>query len=212
MTLQKSSIVELQANFYRDGFGKMLRIAASFCLIVCLLFAIILYLHLSKPRPLVFPVDDAWRVQPAVPLNQAYLTKPNLLQWIGDVLPKIFVYDFNHYNDQLKIASQYFTDRGWKVFLNQLNNYANYNTVLNDKLFVNGEPLGAPVLLNSGLLAGRFAWWVQIPIKISYSGYKPIPVQQLTLQILIVRVPTLTSLAGVGIDNIIVTKSNKERL
>jgi intracellular multiplication protein IcmL len=209
--LQESSVVELQANFYRDSFGKMLLILFSFALIVLILIAIIFYLHFSKPQPLVFPVDSEWRVQPAIPLNQPYLTKPNLLQWVGDVLPKIFLYDFNNYNEQLKQASQFFTPRGWTVFLNQLNNYANYNNVLNNKLFVNVEPLGAPILLNSGLLAGRFAWWVQIPIKISYSGFKSLPTQFLTLQILIVRVPTLTNLSGIGIDNVIVSKS-KDRL
>jgi intracellular multiplication protein IcmL len=212
LSLEELQVVELLNRFYRDSFGKILFIMAGFCSIIVILAGISIYLHFSKPAPLVFSVDDEWRVQAIIPLNQPYLSRPDLLQWVGDVLPKIFVYDFSHYNDQLKQASQYFTPRGWKVFLNQLNNYANYNTVLNGKVFVNAEPIGAPVLLSSGLLSGRYAWWVQLPIKITYSGYKALPVQYLTLQVLVVRVPTLANLSGIGIDNVIVATNIKDRL
>jgi intracellular multiplication protein IcmL len=210
--LQELHSVELQEHFYRDHFDKMVFILLGFCAIFIILICISFYLHFSKPTPLAFPVDSEWRIQSSVPLNQPYLTKPDLLQWVGDVIPQVFVYDYNHYHDQIKQASQYFTPRGWKVFLNQLNNYANYNNVLSNKMFVNGEPLGAPMLLNSGLLSGRFAWWVQIPIKINYSGYRSPSSQYLTLQVLLVRVPTLTNLSGVGIDNVMVTNNAKDRL
>lgn len=205
--MQEHHTVEIRSLFYRDGFGKILIILLGFGLIGSVLVGISLYLYLSKPLPLVFSVDKEWRVQPAVPLYQPYLTVADLSQWIGDILPKIFTYDFNSYNDQLERASHYFTSDGWKVFLNQLNNYVNYNTVISNKLYVNVEALSAPYLLNSGVLSGRYAWWVQIPVKISYSGYKSLQTQYLTLQILVVRVPTLTNLSGIGINNMIVVKS-----
>jgi intracellular multiplication protein IcmL len=125
---------------------------------------------------------------------------------VNDTLLKVFVFDFNHYNEQLKNASQYFTEDGWKIFLNQLNIYANYNNVQAYKLFVNSSPASAPYLLNEGLLSGRYAWWVQIQVNITYAGYAPPPTKTLTLQVLVVRVPTLNNLMGVGIDNVIVAK------
>lgn len=197
-------VVNLRDDFYRDSFGKVVVIIIGILTAIILLVALSIYLYLDKPPPVTFPVDKEWRVIKPVPLDQPYLSRPDLYQWVSDVIQKVFVLDFNHYNDQLKTASQYFTTDGWKVFLNQLNVYANYNNVQAYKLFVNGVPAGAPYLLNDGLLAGRYAWWVQMPITINYAGYSPPPSKTLTLQVLVVRVPTLNNLNGVGIDNVIV--------
>lgn len=209
---EESRTVELKDDFYRDSFGKVVLIFIVVFLSIVLLVALSLYLYLSKPPPMSFPVADEWRVQAPVPLDQPYLSKPEILQWVSEVIPKSFLYDFNHYNDQLKEASQYFTANGWKIFLNQLNNYANYNNVQMYKLFVNSSPTAAPYILSDGLISGRYAWWVQMPINIVYAGFAPPPNKALTLQVLVVRVPTLNNLTGVGIDNVLVVNNTGNRL
>lgn len=207
-----SQIMDLRDDFYRDSFGKVIVIFILILSSIGLLIALSLYLYLTKPPPIAFPVADEWRVQAPVPLDQPYLSKPEILQWVSEVIPKSFVYDFNHYNDQLKDAQQYFTPNGWKIFLNQLNNYANYNNVLMYKLFVNSWPTAAPVILNDGLISGRYGWWVQMPVNIVYAGFAPPPNKALTLQILVVRVPTLNNLTGVGIDNVLVVNNTSAPL
>ena len=204
MVEEGKSVVELRDDFYRDSFGKMTLIIFSFCLAIGLLVAMSFYLYLAKPLPVTFAVADEWRVRPPVPLDQPYLSVPDMLQWVGDVVPKVFVYDFNRYNDQLKVASQYFTPEGWKIFLNQLNIYANYNNVQTYKQFITSAPAGAPFILNQGLLSGKYAWWVQMPITLSYQGNNQSAEKTLTLQVLLVRVSTLDNLIGVAIDNVIV--------
>ena len=211
MAEEESHVVTLRNDFYRDSFGKVIFIIVCICIAIGFIAATSVYLHLSKPSPITFPVYADWRVQPDVSLDKPYLTTPEMLQWVSEVIPKSFVYDFNHYNDQLKIASQYFTANGWKVFLNQLNNYVDYTTVVSNKLFVNRARTSAPYVLNPGLLAGRYAWWVQMPIVINFVGYNRSSRQNLTLQLLVVRVSTLNNLAGVAIDNVIVAKSSNSQ-
>lgn len=203
---EEEQVITLNDDFYRDSFGKVILFIVGIFLAIALLAGLSLYLHLNKPKPVSFPVGDDWRVKPLVPLNEAYLSRADLLQFVSDAIPKAFIFDFNHYNNQLKTASQYFTPEGWKVFLDQLNIYANYNNVQAYKLFVNAAPTAAPAVLNEGLLSGRYAWWVEMPIDILYAGYRPPPTKSLTLQILVVRVPTLNNLTGVGINNVIVSK------
>jgi intracellular multiplication protein IcmL len=205
MAEEELHTVELQDGFYRDSFSKMILVIAAICTAIILLIGLSLYFFLAKPKPITFLVDREWRVQPAISLAQPYLATANLLQWVSDVLPLAFNYDFNHYNDQLKLVSKYFTADGWKIFLNQLNIYANYNNVQSYKLFVNGTPAGAPYILNQGLLSGRYGWWVQMQVTINYAGLNPPPSKTLTLQVLVVRVSTLNNLMGVGIDNVVVT-------
>ena len=204
--------VALRDDFYRDGFGKILISLASVSVAIILLIAASVYLYLTKPVPVTFLVDKEWRVQKPVALDQPYLLSADLLQWVSNALANSFVYDFDHYDEQLKSASRYFTADGWKVFLNQLNIYANYNNVQKNKIFVNSAPTGAPFILRQGLLPGRrYAWWIQIPLLISYAGYNQSSSDNVTLQVLVVRVPTLNNLMGVGIDNVIVAKTTRNQ-
>ncbi|MBX3708606.1 MAG: DotI/IcmL/TraM family protein [Gammaproteobacteria bacterium] len=205
MAAEEIQVVELRDDFYRDSLGRVVFIIIGFCIAIMGLLGLSLFFYLDKPPPVTFPVDNEMRVQPPVPLTQPYLSTPDLLQWVADVLQKVFVFDFNHYNQQLKDASQYFTTNGWQAFLNQLNIYANYNNVQAYKLFITSTPEAAPYVLREGVIqeSGRYGWWVQMPVTINYAGYKPPPSKPLVLQLLVVRVSTLNNLTGVGIDNVI---------
>ncbi|VVC76685.1 hypothetical protein AQUSIP_20090 [Aquicella siphonis] len=205
MAGEEVNVSELRDSFYRDSFGRVIFVIVSVGVCIVTLAALSLYFYLDKPPPVIFPVDNEMRVQKPVPLNQPYLSTPDLLQWVADVVPRSFVLDFNHYNDQLKDYTQYFTSDGWKTFLNQLNIYANYNNVQAYKLFVTGTPSAAPFIMREGVIpeSGKYGWWVQMPVTINYAGYKPPSGTTLTLQFLVVRVSTLNNLTGVGIDNVI---------
>jgi hypothetical protein len=125
-------------------------------------------------------------------------------------VPTLFNYDFVNYKSELQDNAQYFTENGWKNFLELLNSSIPYVTIMSAKLFVNGTADGAPYVINEGLLAGRYSWWVQTSVNINYSSRYT---QSLNLQVLVVRVPTLNNLYGVAIDNIISPdKSTKDKV
>lgn len=197
--------VQIKTDFYRDSFGKVIFIIASIFLAIIFLIAVALYLHYEQPPPIVFNVDKEWRVKPEVPLDQPYLPTAEVLQWVGEIIPRVFTLDYYHYNDQLKSFQNYFTENGWKIYQNQLNIYANSNDTQQKKLFLMAAPSGAPYIVKEGLLTGRYGWWVQMPITIQYIGGQRTLSNEITLQILVLRVSTLNNLAGVAIDNIIVT-------
>lgn len=208
MAEEELQVVTLRKDFYRDSFGKIIFIMISILIAIILLIAVSLYLYLNKPKPITFSVvDNEWRVKAPVDLNLPYLSVPEVLQWVSDVLQRSFTLDFLHYNDQLNALKSYFTPDGWQVFLNQLNIYANYNNVQTNRVFVTGTAAGAPFIFNQRPVSGRYAWWIQMPLNISFAGYNPPSSQTLTLQVLVVRVSTLNNLAGVAIDNVIVPKS-----
>jgi len=205
MAGEEVTVIELQDQFYRDSVGKLMIAYASIAIAICFMIGIAIYLYMDKPPPITFAVDNEMRVQAPVPLSKPYLSDPDLLQWIAEVLPKVFVYDFNYYDDQLAKAKQYFTENGWATFSNQLNIFANYNTVQASKLFITGTIDGAPTISNSAIVEGtdKYGWLVQIPLTIKYDGYQPMADKKVTFQVLVVRVSTLNNLVGVAIDNII---------
>lgn len=202
MAEEETHVIELRDDFYRDSFSKLVLIIAGVGIGIFFLIVLSIYLYLDKPQPVSFPVSEEWRVQPPVPLNYPYLSVPEVLQWTADAMRRSFVYDFKNYNEQLKEAQQYFTPDGWQSFQNQLNIYASYNNVQTYKLFITGTPTSAPIKLDEGLLSGRYAWKIQLPMMLNYSGVNPPPAKALPLQIWVVRVSTLNNLIGVAIDNV----------
>lgn len=204
MAEDELQIVVLRDDFYRGGFGKVIIIIFGLLLAIASLVALSFYLHITKPQPLTFPVDQEWRVQSDVPLTDPYVTQDVVFQWLNDTFNKVFILDFIHYNDQLQSYQRYFTDNGWNVFLNHLNNYANYNTVQTNRLFVTSVPIGVPSPLNQGILTGRYFWLIELPVTVKYDGMSPSSPVNLKLQVRIVRVSTLTNLAGIGIDDMLV--------
>ncbi|MCD6039398.1 MAG: hypothetical protein K0S27_798 [Gammaproteobacteria bacterium] len=200
MAGEELPIIRLRRDFNRDGFHKVLFVLGVFVISIILLIATSVDLLLSKPEPIKFSTDNEWRIVKPVPIEQPYLIQPDLIQWVSGVLPRLFNYDFMNYANELQKNEHYFTEKGWKKFLALLNNYAPYTTVLNSKLFIKGSVEGAPFLLNQGVLAGRYSWWVQMPVSINYSGGYS---QMLDLQALVVRVSTLDNLYGVAIENIL---------
>lgn len=212
MAEEELNIVRLRTDFYRDGFSKLLLACISIIISIFFLIAISVYFYLEKPLPVYFETDNDWRILPPVPLDQPYLTTADLIQWVSEILPTSFAYDFVNYSKQLKDHQSYFTENGWKIFLGQVNIYANSNDVLSSKLFINTSAAGAPFILNQGILEGKYSWWVQMPINLNYitnEGNKVVP---LVIQALVTRISTLNNLNGVAIENMIVTKGTGEQV
>jgi hypothetical protein len=203
MTGKETEIVSLQDNFYRDGFYKILTVLAIAIAVVVMLFALSVYLFLSKPSPVVFRADDEWRIVSPVPVQYAYLKDADLIQWVSNVVPKLFTIDFVNYNTVLNTNKNYFTENGWARYREQLNTYASLGRLSANRYFVTTTIQRAPVILNQNIVDGKYTWLVQVPFNVVYSGLRTSDTVVLTYQLYIVRIPTLNDLYGVRIDNII---------
>lgn len=206
MAGEELETVKLQDNFYRDGFYKILFVFLTLLTSIGCLIALATYLYVVVPPPVRFSTDNDWRILPPVPLNEPYLRTPDLIQWVSEVLPNSFTFDFVNYAKQFQNITQFYTPNGLSKLTEILNLYVNQKNVESNKLFVNSSAAGAPFILNQGLLQKTYAWWIQMPITInSISVGRSIP-QDLVLQALVVRVSTLNNLNGVAIDNLVVNK------
>jgi intracellular multiplication protein IcmL len=204
MVGEELQVIHLRNDFYRDGFQKMVFALGVITVAISLLIATSLYLFLVKPTPIRFATDDEWRVLPSIPVDKPYLTTANLLQWVSETFSTIFDFDFLNYSKKQLEYQHYFTENGWKKYNDLLNIYVPINSVQRSKSVIVGALNGAPFIVNQGLLAKQYGWWVQIPININFSGYDKSYTQPLILQALIVRVSTLNNLSGVVIDNLVI--------
>lgn len=212
MAVEELLVVRLKDDFYRDGFYKTLTALTIIIAAIVLLISLSVYIYVTKPNPVYFSSDDEWRILSPVPVDQVYISDPDLIQWVSETIPAVFTYDFINYTDQLKGYTQYFTTNGWQKFLEQINEYANFKTIQDSKLFTNAAPAGAPFVLNKGMLNGRYSWWVQMPVALNYISANGSSTTSLVVQALVTRVSTLNNLSGVGIENIIVVKGGGDQI
>lgn len=211
MAGEELEIVRLRKDFYRDGFYKVFIALAMMAAAVFLLLAVSFSLYLEKPNPVTFDTDMDWRVFPSVPVNQPYISTADLLQWISMALPASFSFDFLNYAAEYNDLPHYYTQNGWKKLSDLLLIYANPKTVQDAKLFIQASPSAAPTifsqgLINSGELAGKYGWWVQMPTHIRYSNAEKMYTTPVVIKALVIRVPTLNDLTGVAIEDILISK------
>src|SRR5438128_232615 len=102
-------VVRLKTSFYQDGFYKLLIALTTILVAIVFLIGLSISIYTSKPEPIYFSTDDEWRILPPVPLDKPHLSVADLVQWISDVLPTAFTFDFINYTKQLQNLSQYFT-------------------------------------------------------------------------------------------------------
>lgn len=212
MAENELELIRLRNDFYRDGFKKITFALFTITGAVALAIIVSFYLLTSHPAPVNFAVGNDWRLLPDVPTDRPYLKEADLVQWVSRVVQNLFTYDFADYTDELNSQQQYFTANGWKLYNTQLNTYANASDIAAGKLFVTGSPAGAPIIFNQGLVSDVYTWEIHMPINIRYdslTGHNTVP---LVLQIWVVRTSTLNDLAGVKIDNIVITKGQGDQI
>jgi intracellular multiplication protein IcmL len=209
MVEEELQIIRLRNDFYRDGFQKLLLALGVITTAIGLLVAAFLYLFFVKPVPIHFATDDEWRILAPIPVDKPYLSTANLLQWVSETFSTVFNFDFLNYSKKQAEYQQYFTENGLKKYTDLLNFYVPISSVQKSKSVIVGTLNGGPFIVNQGLLNKRYAWWVQLPININFSGYDRNYTQPLVLQVLVVRVPTLNNLSGVVIDNLVIVNQKQ---
>jgi intracellular multiplication protein IcmL len=196
-------LVRLRNEFYRDSYRRVLAILLLAFLIVFILISALVYVITHPPAPKYFATDSTGRIVPLIPLDQPNLSTPALLQWANIAAVAAFTFDFVNYRQQLQAASEYFTPPGWEAYMQAVQSSNNLGAVIEKKLTVSAVATGAPVVLQQGILNGRYSWKVQIPLLVTYQSANQISQQNLVATLFIARVSTLNSAQGVGIAQFI---------
>ncbi|MGE3919446.1 MAG: type IVB secretion system apparatus protein IcmL/DotI [Gammaproteobacteria bacterium] len=196
-------LVRLRNDFYRDNYRKIVGILLFAIVIVFILAGALVYQISHPPTPKYFATDIQGRMIRLTPLDQPNLSQSALLQWANLAAVAAFTYNFVNYRQELEAASEFFTPDGWQNFISELQSSNNLKAVIDKKLVVSAVATGAPVILQQGVLDGRYAWRVQMPILVSYQSASQITQQNLVVTMLIIRISTLNSARGIGIEQFV---------
>lgn len=196
--------VTLRNQFYRDGQRKLV-LCLGLSLIVNLIAGIILfYVITHPPQPKYFATSINGRITPLFPLNEPNQSDSAVLQWANQAAIAAFTYNFVNYRDELQASSGFFTADGWQQFLAALGQSNNLDAVKAKKLIVSAVATRAPIILQKGLLNGRYSWRIQMPILVTYQSASEFSQQNNVVTLLVTRVSTLNSPRGIGIAQFVV--------
>lgn len=196
--------VEMRNNFYRDGQRKIMAVLLLSILGNFILASILTYIITHPPAPKYFATSISGRITPLFPLNEPNQSDPAVLQWANQAAIAAFSYNFVNYRTELQASSGFFTAEGWDQFLQALQDSNNLLAVKAKKLIVSAVATKAPVILQKGILNGRFSWRVQMPLLVTYQSASEFSQQNNVVTILITRVSTLNSPRGIGIAQFVV--------
>lgn len=198
-------VVKLRNEFYRDNYRKVVAALLLSFFIILILAGSLFYIVTNPPAPRYFATTNDGRIVPLIPFNRPNLSNAAVLQWANTAATAAYSYNFVNYRQALQQAANYFTPEGKQMFFNAVKSSNNLTAVIAKKLIVSAVATGVPVVLEQGVMLGRYTWKVQIPMLITYQSASQFSQQSVTVTMLIVRVSPLESVRGIGIAQFIVS-------
>lgn len=196
-------LIKLRNNFYRDNYRRVVGALLLMVFINIILVSVIFYQISNPPAPQYFATSTDGRITPLYPLSDPMMAPAELLQWAERAAVGVNNYNFVNYKDALQAAQNNFTPEGWSYYQDALKAAGTLDVVLTKKLVVSAVPTAAPVILEQGVIKGRYAWKVQMPLLITYQSASEQTQQPVVVTIVISRVPTVDMPRGVAIVSFI---------
>ena len=202
-------IVKLRNNFYRDNYRRLVGMLLVMIFINFAAIGSIAYLVSHRPSPQYFATTADGRITPLYPLSQPVVSQGELLQWANQAAVAVYSFNFVNYRQAFQTASEYFTPEGWRQFEEGLKVTRNLETVVAKKLVVSAVATAAPTVTDQGILNGRYAWKISMPLLVTYEGAGCARIQQAVIvNMLVVRVSTLNTPKGIAISQFIATEKS----
>lgn len=205
MTEESLELVRLRNNFYRDNYRRVMKLLLIMSFVMVILVLTMAYLFTHRPEPKYFATTQSGRVLQLVPLSSPMLSTEALLSWASQVAMGTYTYNFANYRQKIQMQEVNFTSDAWQQFLTLLKDSGNIQAVDQRKINVSAVVSGAPVVVYQGMLDGRFAWKVQVPLLVTFVSASDRFQKNYMVTMVIVRVSTVQNQNGVAVAQFIVS-------
>lgn len=146
-------------------------------------------------------------VERMYPLSEPVITQKFLLQWASLSTRTALNLSFTDYQNQMAQAKDYFTPDGWDKFKAALQSSGLLGTVIQQKLIMSAIVSGTPVVINSGVVNGRYTWRVQLPLLVTFNSTSTAR-KDMLITMDIQRVPVLGAKKGIEIAGFSAARMN----
>jgi intracellular multiplication protein IcmL len=204
-------LVRFRNYFYRDGYRKSMTALLISLIVNIALLALVIIQFLTKPAPVYFATQTNGSLIEIQPLTEPLIAQETLLVWATRAAVSAYSFNFVDWQNDLNSVQQYFTATGFKNFLDALKSSGNLDTVVAKRLVVQATVTDVPRIIQQGLIQGRYAWKIQIPMLVKYTSASEELRQPVLVTILVARVPTTQYPEGIAIAQFVVQDRVEER-
>jgi len=193
---ERKQISHLASSFVKATFGLIIALILSLAANGYLAWVAT---HIDRE----YFASDNGRIFPLVPLSQPYQKAASVIQYARDTVNQTFTLDFLNWREQLEGVRARYTAPGFKSIVDSLQASGMLGTV-RDKRMNMSITAGTGVLTKEGIENGIYIWIVEVPIEIKLAGQTTeLPAQKFTAIIRVERIPTLDSIEGIGVAQIV---------
>lgn len=201
-------LVHTRNQFYRSKFRFILGVYVLSLIANVVLISMIVYLYKHPTEALFFPADNIGRLIHVIPVTEANQTNQEVMKWTVEAIEAAFSYDFMNYRGQLQNAQKYFTEYGWRNYMDTLRDSLNLVALTTHKQIVVAKIVGPLKILNQALLGGKaMAWKFEMPMLVTYITppftAKDRKFNALVLTVIVRRENELQSYKGLGVIQVI---------
>lgn len=202
-------MVHLRNDFYKRKFHFALAVYFLSLVVIAILISVLVFLVKNPTRPLYFVTDNVSRLIHDVPRNIPNMSTAEVESWVIEAVEAANSYDFVNYRSQLQDAQKYFTDFGWRNYMDGLNSSSNLVALAQRKHVIIAKVVGKPKLVVEGILGGAYAWKFQLPLLVTILSppYNDSPKSKfqnpILLTVVVQRQSILSSYKGLGIVQMI---------
>ncbi len=202
-------MVYLRNTFYKNKYHYMVGVYFLSFVVVCILFVMLIYLLRHPIHPLYFAADQAGRLIQDIPVREPNMSNDQVAAWAVQATEAAYTYNFVNYRAQLQETQKFFTDYGWKNYLQALKASNNLIALTERRYIFIAKAAGQPKLIAQGPLGnlGALAWKFEIPLLVTYMrppyDDKSRFQNPLLVSIVVQRQKILESYQGLGVVQLI---------
>ena len=137
------------------------------------------------------------------PLGQPSMDNAALMSWVALAAEDFMTYSYEDYERRLQQSSGYFTKAGWQSFTGALQKYRLIESITAQRQSSNARIQSPPVVVQEGVLDGKYRWVVSLPVMLSCRGTGSARDDALRLTLVIERVSEDDTPGGIGIAQFI---------
>ena len=161
------------------------------------------FLATQEPEIKYIAMDVDGKIKDITPLDQPIQSEEVIVNWAAGALTETYTMSFLNYREELSSARRHFTIDGWSMFEKALEDSSFLQTVEREKFVSSAVPSGAPVIINEGIIAGLYAYQIQVPLSITFESANGSTRMEQLVTVVVVRRSETESPVGLGIAQLI---------
>lgn len=138
------------------------------------LVGIVGYRYVNPVPPRFIAVTPDNRLIPLTPYSTPMESDAQILRYANKLIIDCYSFNFMNWRDQLQRRMRpNFQHKAWAEWFGSLVNNGVIETMIKNKQTISAVTHGVPVITAEGDVDGRWAWRIQIPVKINYDAGNP---------------------------------------